>query len=82
MIAGRAGDFLEPERHVGLGSEIEFHVSMNREGVETLLTETSPVTIRPHKPLVDRKARLFADGAGDRIQASFDFLLGQCNHDG
>lgn len=67
MVAGGAGDFLEPERHVGLCPEIEFHIGIDWKRVEALLTETSPISVRSHKPFVDGKARLFADRAGDCI---------------
>ena len=81
MVARGAGDFLEPEGYIGLCSEIELHVGVDRKRVEALLTEPSPVTIRPHKPFINGETRLFADGAGDRVQTSFDFLLSQRNHD-
>ena len=80
MVAGRAGDFLEPERHIGLGSGIELHIDIDRKGIEALLAETSPVPVSSLESLVDGKAGLFADGTGDRIQALFDFLLCEGNH--
>ncbi len=80
MVASRAGDFLEPQRDIGLRAQIELHVGIDRERIKTFLAETTPVTVCAHEPFVDGKTRLFTDGAGHRAQAPFHFLLGQRNH--
>lgn len=53
---------------------------MDREGVEAFLADAPPVTIGSHEPFVDGEAGLFADGALDRVQAPFYFLLSDRDH--
>lgn len=76
MIARRAGNLFQPKRDIGLRPQIEFHVGMDWEGVEALLADAPPVTVRPHKPFINGEVGLFADGALDCIQSPFHFLLG------
>jgi len=80
VIAGRAGNLLESERHIGLCPKVKFHVGMHRKGVETLLADAPPVTIWPHKSFIDGEVGPFAYGALDRIQSTFYFLLRQGDH--
>lgn len=53
---------------------------MDREGVEAFLADAPPVTIGSHEPFIDCEARLFADGARDRVQPPFNFLLSNSDH--
>jgi hypothetical protein len=53
---------------------------MDREGVEAFLADASPITVDSHEPFVDGEAGLFADGALDRVQAPFYFLLSDGDH--
>ena len=53
---------------------------MDREGIEALLADAPPVTIGSHEPFIDSEAGLFADGALDRVQPPFDFLLSDGDH--
>lgn len=80
MIARGAGDFFQPKRDIGLRPEIEFHVGMDREGVEALLADAPPISVRPHKPFIDGEVRLFADGTADCVEPSFHFLLRKSHH--
>lgn len=81
MIACCAGNFLEPERHIRLCPDIKLHIGIDREGVKALLADTSPIAVSSHKPFIDGKTRLFADGAWDCVQPLFHFLLSERNHD-
>lgn len=80
MVARRAGNLFQPKRHIGLGAKVKFHVGMDREGVETLLADATPITVGSHEPFVDGEVGLFADGALDRVQAPFHFLLAERDH--
>lgn len=80
MIARRARNLFQPQRHIRLCAKVKFHVGVYWEGVEAFLADAAPVTIRPHKPFIDGEVGLFAHGALDRIQAPFDFLLGKGDH--
>ena len=80
MIARRAGDFLESQRYIGLGPEVELHVGIDRKRVEALLAEPSPISVRSHESFINGEAGLFADGAGDCVQAPFNFLLRKRYH--
>ena len=82
MIANRTGYFLEPEWHIWLCAKIEFHVRVDRKRVKTFLANGSPVPVSPHESFIDGKARLLADGAGNRVQPPFHFLLSERNHIG
>lgn len=53
---------------------------MDRKGVIAFLADTPPVTVRSHEPFIDSEAGLFADGAWDRVQATFHLLLGEGDH--
>jgi hypothetical protein len=53
---------------------------MDGEGVEAFLADAPPVTVGSHEPFVNGKAGLFTDGALDRIQAPFYFLLSDSDH--
>ena len=53
---------------------------MDRKGVEAFLADAPPVAIGSHKPFVNGKAGLFANGALDRVQAPFYFLLSDRDH--
>ena len=80
MVAGRAGNRLQVKRHVRLCPEIKLHIGMDGEGIKALLADASPVTVGSHEPFVNGKAGLFADGAVDRVQAPFYFLLSDGDH--
>lgn len=80
MIARRAGNLFEPQRHIGLRAKIKLHVGIDRKGVEAFLADAPPVTVWPHKPFIDGEVGLFAYRALDRIQAPFYFLLCQRDH--
>ncbi len=75
MIACRAGNLFQPKRYIGLRPQIEFHVGMDREGVEALLADAPPVSVWSHKPFIDAEVGLFADGTLDCVQPPFYFLL-------
>lgn len=80
MVAGRAGNLLQVKRHVRLCSEIKLHIGMDGEGVEAFLADAPPVTVGPHESFINGKTGLFADGALDRVQTSFYFLLSDGDH--
>ena len=80
MVAGRAGNLLQVKRHVRLCPEIKLHIGIDREGVEAFLADAPPVTVGSHGPFVNGKTGLFADGALDRAQAPFYFLLSDSDH--
>ncbi len=80
MIARGAGDFFQPKRDIGLRPQIEFHVGMDREGVEALLADAPPLTVGSHEPFIDGEIGLFADGTGDCVEPSFYFLLRESHH--
>lgn len=60
--------------------QVELHIGVHRKGVITFLADASPIPVGSHESLIDGEAGLFADGALDRIQASFYFLLGHGDH--
>ena len=80
MVAGRAGNLLQVKRHVRLCPDIKLHIGIDGEGVEAFFADAPPVTVGSHEPFVDGKAGLFADGALDRVQAPFYFLLSDSDH--
>ncbi len=80
MVAGRAGNLLQVKRHVRLCPDIKLHIGIDGEGVEAFFADAPPVTIGSHEPFVDGKAGLFADGALDRVQTPFYFLLSDSDH--
>lgn len=80
MVAGRAGNLLQVKRHVRLCPDIKLHIGIDGEGVEAFFADAPPVTIGSHEPFVDGKAGLFADGALDRAQTPFYFLLSDSDH--
>lgn len=80
MVACRAGNLLEPKRHIGLRPQIELHVGIDRERVKAFLADASPVPVRSHKSFIDGEVGLFADGALDRVQPTFYFLLSNSHH--
>lgn len=81
MVAGCAGDLLESIRHVRLGAEIEFHIGVDREAVETFLADAPPFAIILHKPLIDSETAAFADGALNRGKPGFDGFDGRIRHE-
>ena len=80
MVAGCAGNRLQVKWHVRLCPEIKLHISMDGKGIKAFLADATPVTIGSHEPFVDGKAGLFADGALDRAQTPFYFLLSDGDH--
>ena len=80
MVAGRAGNLLQVKRHVRLCPDIKLHIGIDGEGVETFFADAPPVTIGSHGPFVNGKIGLFADGALDRAQTPFYFLLSDGDH--
>lgn len=80
MITSCAGNLFQTKRNVGLCPQVELHVGIDWKGVVTLFADASPVAVCSHEPFVDSKAGLFADGALDCVQATFDFLLSDGNH--
>lgn len=80
MVAGCAGNRLQVKWHVRLCPEIKLHISMDGKGIKAFLADATPVTIGSHEPFVDGKAGLFADGALDRGEAPFYFLLSDSDH--
>jgi hypothetical protein len=80
VVTFGAGNLLESERYVRLGSEIELHVGMDGKRVEALLADAPPVAISSHESFIDAKARLLTDGAWDRVQPPFHFLLCERDH--
>ena len=80
MVAGRAGNLLQVKRHVRLCPEIKLHIGIEGEGVEAFLADAPPVTVGSHGPFVNGKTGLFADGALDRVQTPFYFLLSDSDH--
>ena len=64
-----------------MGAEIEFHIGVDREAVETFLADAPPFAIILHKPLIDSETAAFADGALDRGQPGFDGFDGWVRHD-
>ncbi len=80
MVTGRARNLLQVKRHIRLCPEIKLHIGMDGEGVEAFLADAPPVTVGSHEPFVNGKTGLFADGALDRIQAPFYFLLSDGDH--
>jgi len=80
MVAGGAGNFLEPIRHIRLRAEIELHVGVDWKTVEAFLADATPFAIRLHKPLIDPEAGSLADGALHGCQTRFDFLNCQSRH--
>jgi len=63
MVAGGAGNVLEPIRHIWLRAEIEFHIGVDWKTVETFLADTTPFAIRLHKSLIDPEAGSLTNGA-------------------
>ena len=53
---------------------------MDGKRVKALLADPAPVTVGAHESFIDRKARLFTDGARDCVQAPFHFLLTERDH--
>jgi hypothetical protein len=80
MVTGRAGNLLQPERHIRLCPQIELHIGVDGKGVIAFLADAPPVTVCSHEPFVDSEAGLFADSAWDRVQATFHLLLGEGDH--
>lgn len=80
MVAGGAGDFLEPVGDVRLRALIEFHVRIHREAVVAAFADAPPFAVRLHESLVDTERTLLADGALDRAEPSFDLLNGWSSH--
>jgi len=81
MVARRAGDLLESIGHVRLGAEIEFHIGVDREAVETLLADAPPFPVGFHESLIDPETAAFTDSALDRGQPVFDGFDGWVRHD-
>lgn len=77
VLADWAGEFLQPVGYVRLGSQVEFHVGVDGEGVAALETGALPFSIRLHAPAVDREPTGFADGATDRAEPGFDLFDGE-----
>ena len=80
MIAGGAGDLLEPEWHIWLCPQIKLHVGMDWKRIEALLADAPPVSVSSHRAFIDGKARLLTDRAWDRVQPPFHFLLRERDH--
>ena len=80
MVARRAGDLLESIGHVRLGAEIEFHIRVDREAVETLLADAPPFPVGFHESLIDPETAAFTDSALDRGQPRFDGFDGWVWH--
>lgn len=81
MVARRAGDLLESIGHVRLGAEIEFHIRVDWEAVETLLADAPPFPVGIHESLIDPETAAFTDRALDRGQPGFDGFDGWVRHD-
>lgn len=81
MVAGRAGNLLESIRHVRLGAEIEFHIGIDREAIETLFADAPPFAIILHKALINSETAAFADGALNRGKPGFDGFDGWIRHE-
>jgi hypothetical protein len=75
MVASRAGNFFQAKRDIGLRLQIEIHVGVHREGVETFFADAAPIAVASHKPFVNAETRLFTDGTSHCAESLFYFLL-------
>lgn len=64
-FADRAGYVFQPVGKIGLGSQVEVHISMNREGIATLQTKALPLAIRLQTQAINHKGIGLADRASD-----------------
>ena len=74
VITDRTGDFSQPIRDVRLRPELELHIGIYGEAVNTLPAHTPPFAVRLHESLIDAEIGLLADRALGRAEPSFDLL--------
>lgn len=80
MITGGTGNLSQAIGHVRLGAEVEFHIGVDREAVETFLADAPPFAVFLHKPLIDPETGSFAHGALDCGKPGFDGFDGRVRH--
>ena len=80
LLALGTGNGFHQVGNIRLSALIEFHVSVDRETVETLLADTLPFTIGLDAARIDKKLAGLADGAADAAQTRLNLLNRRTGH--